>query len=51
LKALQEKFGRLAKVSVVMMQAISEAEYTGVMSLDILNNIVPYIGVEEEKIK
>ncbi|KAL1671180.1 hypothetical protein EV122DRAFT_285228 [Schizophyllum commune] len=33
------------------MQAISGAGYPGVASLDILDNVVPYIGGEEEKIE
>ena len=62
LKALQDKFGPLAKVSAVTMQAISGAGtftrcqlltvgYPGVASLDILDNVVPYIGGEEEKME
>ena len=33
------------------MQAISGAGHPGVASLDILGNVVPYIGGEEEKIE
>lgn len=36
------------KVSVVSMQAISGAGYPGVPALDIIDNIVPYIGGAEE---
>lgn len=36
-------------MTVVTMQAISGAGYPGVASLDILGNIVPYIGGEEEE--
>lgn len=43
------QFG-VRKVSVVSMQALSGAGYPGVPSLDILDNIVPYIGGEEEKL-
>jgi len=50
LKPLQDAFG-LRKVSVVSMQAISGAGYPGVPSLDILGNLVPYIGGEEEKLE
>lgn len=50
LKALQDAFG-LRRVFVVTMQAISGAGYPGVPSLDILGNIIPYIGGEEEKIE
>jgi aspartate-semialdehyde dehydrogenase len=50
LKPLDEAFG-LRKVMAVSMQAISGAGHPGVASLDILDNIVPYIGGEEEKIE
>jgi len=38
-------------VFVVTMQAISGAGYPGVPSLDILGNVIPYIGGEEEKME
>lgn len=38
-------------VVVSTMQAVSGAGYPGVPSLDILGNVVPYIGGEEEKIE
>ncbi|MEP7289970.1 MAG: aspartate-semialdehyde dehydrogenase [Chloroflexota bacterium] len=41
----------LKQVSVVSMQAISGAGYPGVAALDILDNVVPYIGGEEEKVE
>jgi aspartate-semialdehyde dehydrogenase len=45
------QFG-LTRVQVTTMQAVSGAGYPGVPSLDILGNIVPYIGGgEEEKIE
>ena len=50
LKPLQDAFG-LKKVFVTTMQALSGAGYPGVASLDILDNVVPYIGGEEEKIE
>jgi aspartate-semialdehyde dehydrogenase len=50
LKPLQQAFG-LRKVSLVSMQAISGAGYPGVPSADILGNVVPYIGGEEEKVE
>jgi aspartate-semialdehyde dehydrogenase len=50
LKPLQDAFG-LASVNVVSMQAISGAGYPGVSALDILDNVVPYIGGEEEKVE
>ena len=33
------------------MQAVSGAGYPGVPSLDILGNVVPFIGGEEEKMQ
>lgn len=50
LKPLQDAFG-LKKVFVTTMQALSGAGYPGVASLDILDNVVPYIGEEEEKMQ
>ncbi|MBV6520796.1 MAG: Aspartate-semialdehyde dehydrogenase [Gemmatimonadaceae bacterium] len=50
LAPLSETFG-LKQVVVVTMQAISGAGYPGVPSLDILGNVVPYIGDEEPKIE
>ncbi|MFC2029545.1 aspartate-semialdehyde dehydrogenase [Chloroflexota bacterium] len=50
LKPLQDAFG-LRKASVVSMQALSGAGYPGVPSMDILGNIVPFIGGEEEKVE
>jgi len=50
LKALDDAFG-LRRVFAVTMQAISGAGYPGVASLDILDNVLPHIGGEEEKIE
>jgi len=50
LKPLNDAFG-LRQVFAVSMQAISGAGYPGVASLDILGNVVPYIGGEEGKIE
>jgi aspartate-semialdehyde dehydrogenase len=50
LKPLQDAFG-IEKVMVTTMQALSGAGYPGVPSLDILDNVVPYIGSEEEKMQ
>ena len=50
LKALQDSFG-LRRVFVVSLQALSGAGYPGVASLDILDNVIPYIAGEEEKIE
>jgi aspartate-semialdehyde dehydrogenase len=50
LKPVHRAFG-LRKLSLVSMQAISGAGYPGVPSPDILGNVVPYIGGEEEKVE
>ncbi len=50
LKPLDAAFG-LRRVFAVSMQAISGAGHPGVASLDILGNVIPYIGGEEEKIE
>jgi aspartate-semialdehyde dehydrogenase len=50
LKPLADRFG-LESVFVSTMQAVSGAGYPGVPSLDILGNVVPYIGGEEEKLE
>ncbi|GAB4473684.1 MAG: aspartate-semialdehyde dehydrogenase [Anaerolineales bacterium] len=50
LKALNDAFG-VVKVFVVSMQAISGAGYPGVASLDIYDNILPYIAGEDEKVE
>ena len=49
LKPLYDAFG-LDAVQVTTMQALSGAGYPGVSSLDILGNVVPYIGGEEDKL-
>jgi len=41
----------IERVIVSTMQAVSGAGYPGVASLDIVGNVVPYIGGEEEKIE
>ena len=50
LKALDDAFG-LESAFVVSMQAISGAGYPGVASLDIVGNVLPYIGGEEAKVE
>ena len=50
LKALHDHFG-VKTGFVVSMQAISGAGYPGVPSLDILDNVVPFIGGEESKVE
>lgn len=50
LKPLHDAFG-LDGVLAATLQAVSGAGYPGVPSLDMIDNIVPYIGGEEEKIQ
>ena len=50
LKPLEERFG-IEQIFVSTMQAVSGAGYPGVASMDILDNVVPYIGSEEEKME
>ena len=44
------KFG-VTKIITTTLQAISGAGYPGVPSMDILGNVIPYIGNEEEKMQ
>jgi len=50
LKPLHDRFG-LRNVRVVTMQAVSGAGIPGVSSMEILDNVIPYIGGEEEKLE
>jgi aspartate-semialdehyde dehydrogenase len=50
LAPLHRAFG-LSKVFITTMQAVSGAGYPGVPSLDILGNVIPFIGDEEPKIE
>jgi len=50
LKPLDAAFG-VRRVFAVSMQAVSGAGYPGVSSLDILDNVLPWISGEEEKIE
>jgi aspartate-semialdehyde dehydrogenase len=50
LKALKEAFG-LRRAFVVSLQALSGAGYPGVASLDIIDNVVPNISGEEDKLE
>jgi aspartate-semialdehyde dehydrogenase len=50
LAPLHASFGVSAVVATTL-QALSGAGYPGVASLDILDNVLPYIGGEEEKIE
>jgi aspartate-semialdehyde dehydrogenase len=50
LAPIHQRFG-IKKLMVMTMQAVSGAGYPGVPSLDILGNVIPYIGDEEPKIE
>ncbi len=50
LKPLQDEFG-IRSVIVSTMQALSGAGWTGVPSMAILDNVIPYIRNEEEKVE
>lgn len=50
LAPLHKRFG-VKKVIVTSMQALSGAGYPGVASLDIIDNVIPYIGGEEDKLE
>lgn len=50
LHPLNVAFG-IEHVHVTTMQAISGAGYPGVASMDILGNVIPFIGGEEEKME
>ena len=50
LAPLHQAFG-VEKVFATTMQAVSGAGYPGVPSLDILGNVIPYIGEEEPKVE
>lgn len=45
-----KQFG-IERILVATMQAVSGAGYPGVPSLDIIGNVVPFIGSEEEKMQ
>lgn len=51
LAALQARFGPVDCASVVTLQAVSGAGYPGVSSMDVLDNVVPYIAGEEDKLE
>jgi aspartate-semialdehyde dehydrogenase len=50
LKPIWDRFG-IESGMVTTLQAASGAGYPGVSSMDLVDNIVPYIGGEEEKIE
>lgn len=49
--ALQAKFGPVEDVEVFTEQAVSGAGYPGVPSMDIMDNVIPYIAGEEDKLE
>ncbi|KAK9332722.1 semialdehyde dehydrogenase [Lipomyces starkeyi] len=52
LGALIAKFGDISDVTVTTLQAISGAGFSpGVLGFDILDNVIPYISGEEEKLE
>ena len=50
LQALELAFG-VQEVFLVSMQALSGAGIPGVPSLEVIDNVIPYIGGEEEKVE
>jgi len=50
LKPLHDNFG-LESVNVVTLQAVSGAGYPGLASLDIIDNVIPFISGEEGKME
>lgn len=50
LKPLYDAFG-VERVMATTMQALSGAGYPGVPSLDIVDNVIPYISGEEDKLE
>ncbi len=50
LKPIVDGFG-VEKIMVTTLQAVSGAGYPGVSSMDIIDNVVPYINDEEEKVE
>ncbi|RDA89513.1 hypothetical protein CP533_3919, partial [Ophiocordyceps camponoti-saundersi (nom. inval.)] len=51
LAALQSAFGPVSSVSVVTLQALSGAGYPGVPAADLVDNVVPFIPAEEDKLE
>lgn len=49
--ALQAKFGLIEDVEVFTEQAVSGAGYPGVPTMDIMDNVIPFIKGEEEKLE
>ena len=49
-RALHDMFN-IQRAFIVSMQALSGAGYPGIPSLDIIDNVIPFIGGEEEKVE
>ncbi|KAL9114215.1 MAG: hypothetical protein Q9227_001637 [Pyrenula ochraceoflavens] len=49
--ALQAKFGPIEDVEVFTEQAVSGAGYPGISSMDIFDNVIPFISGEEDKLE
>jgi aspartate-semialdehyde dehydrogenase len=49
--AIQARFGPVEEVEVFTEQAVSGAGYPGVASLDIMDNVIPFISGEEDKLE
>ncbi len=49
--ALQAKFGLIEDVEIFTEQAVSGAGYPGVPTMDIMDNVIPYISGEEDKLE
>jgi len=50
LKPIIDAFG-IESINVVTMQALSGAGYPGISSLDIIDNVIPFISGEEQKME
>ena len=50
LRPILDRFG-VRRVTAFSMQALSGAGYPGVASLDVLDNVIPFIGNEEDKVE
>lgn len=50
LKPLHDAF-KIKKINVVTMQALSGGGYPGIPSMDIIDNVIPFISGEEEKME
>lgn len=49
--ALQQKFGPVEDVEVFTEQSVSGSGYPGVSSMDIMDNVIPFISGEEDKLE